>query len=97
MTAHATKSDEGEKLPGVQPYIAFDPGWVKTGLKENNRPIKDLPTVTLDDGKKYYKVETTIEFFQNPGYTFVTICPTLGYVKYEGPVYIDDVILYGKE
>ena len=62
MTAHATKSDEGEKLPGVQPYIAFDPGWVKTGLKENNRPIKDLPTVTLDDGKKYYKVETTIEF-----------------------------------
>ena len=97
MTPHATKSDEADKLPGFQPYIAFDPGWVKTGLKENNRYLKDTPVVTLEDGKEYYKLETSLEFFQNPGYTFVTICPTLGYVKYDGAIYIDDVILYKKD
>lgn len=94
---HATKSSESDRLPGVQPYIAFDPGWVKTGLKENNARIVDVPVVTLEDGKEYYKVSTSLEFFQNPSYTFVTICPTLGYIKYEGPIYIDDVILYKKD
>lgn len=94
---HATKSDAGDKLPGVQPYIAFDPGWVKTGLKENNAFLKDVPVVKLDDGNEYYKVSVSLEFFQNPSYTFVTICPTLGFVKYNGAVYIDDVILYKKD
>lgn len=94
---HATKKSEGEKLPGVQPYVAFDPGWVKTGLKENNAFLNDLPVVTLDDGKSYYKVSVSLEFQQNPTYTFVTICPTMGYVKYNGPIYIDDIILYKKD
>lgn len=97
MIPSATKSDATDKLPGVQPYVAFDPGWVKTGLKEHNAYLKDVPVVTLDDGKEYYKVTTSLEFFQNPGYTFVTICPTLGYIKYDGPIYIDDVILYKKD
>lgn len=97
MIPNATKGNPEEKLPGVQPYVAFDPGWVKTGLKENNMFLKDVPVVTLDDGKEYYKVTTSLEFFQNPSYTFVTICPTLGYVKYDGPIYIDDVILYRKD
>lgn len=97
MIPNATKSDATDKLPGVQPYVAFDPGWVKTGLKENNAYLTDVPVVTLDDGKEYYKVTTELEFFQNPSYTFVTICPTLGYVKYDGSIYIDDVILYRKD
>ncbi|MGN0729247.1 cellulase family glycosylhydrolase [Treponema sp.] len=95
--AHASKKNEEEKLPGVQPYVAFDPGWVKTGLKENNCLLENLPVVTLDDGKQYYKVSVSLEFFQNPAYTFVTVCPTLGYVKYSGPVYIDDIVLYKKD
>lgn len=94
---HAAKKNEGEKLPGVQPYVAFDPGWIKTGLKENNAFLKDIPVVALDDGKSYYKVSVSLEFQQNPTYTFVTVCPTLGYVKYDGQVYIDDVIFYRKD
>ena len=65
---------------------------VKRGLCE-----KDLPVVTLDDGKSYYKISVSLEFQQNPIYTFVTICPAMGYVKYNGPIYIDDIILYKKD
>lgn len=97
MIPHATKASAEDKLPGAQPYIAFDPGWVKTGLKEHNAYLKDLPVVTLDDGREYCKITNSIEFFNNPSYIFVTICPTLGYVKYDGAIYIDDVILYKKD
>lgn len=43
MIPHDTKSSEADRLPGVQPYIAFDPGWVKTGLKESNMYLSDVP------------------------------------------------------
>ena len=63
----------------------------------SNKLLKDLETVKLDDGKEYYKQVVTLEFFQNPAFTGVTLCPTLGFVKYSGSVYIDDLIIYKKD
>ncbi len=93
----ATKSKPELNLPGIQSYIAFEPGWVKTGLAMNNKLLKDLEVVKLDDGKEYYKQTTALEFFQNPAYIGICICPTLGFVQYSGSVYIDDLIVYKKD
>lgn len=91
------KSKPEIKLPGLQNYIAFDPGWIKTGQGSQNCALEDLEIVTLDDGKEYYKQTCLFEFFTNPDYKLVTICPTMGYVAYTGPVYIDDVKIYKKD
>jgi mannan endo-1,4-beta-mannosidase len=94
---NATKSRPEDNLPGAQHYLAFEPGWVKTGIKANNVLLKDLEVVTLEDGKEYYKQTVVNEFFQNPAFIGVCVCPTLGYVQYSGPVYIDDLTIYRKE
>ncbi len=91
------KTKPEDKLPGAQHYVAFDPGWVKTGLGTQNCELANLETVILDDGKSYYRQTCTFEFFNNPQYTLATVCPTLGYVSYDGPVYIDDINLYKKD
>lgn len=96
-TPSVTKSNPENSLPGFQPYVAFDPGWVKTGLHENNRYLKDTEVVKLPDGNEYYRQTVELEFFRNPQFTGVTICPTLGYVAYTGPVYIDDIVLFKKD
>lgn len=90
----ATKAKPENSLPGFQPYVAFEPGWIKTGLHESNLFLKDARTVTLDDGKEYYMQTVELEYFQNPQFAGVTLCPTLGYVAYMGPVYIDDLVLF---
>jgi mannan endo-1,4-beta-mannosidase len=92
-----TKSSPENKLPGAQHYLAFEPGWVKTGLKANNRLLKDLEVVVLDDGKEYYKQTVVNEFFQNSAFAGVVVCPTLGYVQYSGSVYLDDLTVYRKD
>lgn len=91
------KSKPEDKLPGLQNYIAFDPGWIKTGQGTQNCELENLEVVTLDDGKEYYKQTCLFEFFTNPDYTLVTICPTMGYVAYTGPIYIDTVNIYKKD
>lgn len=93
----STKSKPENSLPGTQPYAAFDPGWVKTGLHESNQYLRDLEILKLDDGKEYYRQIVEIEYFNNPQFTGVTLCPTLGFVAYPGTVYIDDLILYKKD
>ena len=93
----ATKSNPENSLPGFQPYVAFDPGWVKTGLHESNLFLADAQVVRLDDGKEYYAQTVELEYFQNPQFTGVTLCPTLGFVSYDGPVYIDDLVLFKKD
>lgn len=93
----ATKSKPENSLPGFQPYVAFDPGWVKTGLHESNLFLAEAETVKLDDGKEYYRQTVELEYFQNPQFTGVTLCPTLGFVAYDGPVYIDDLVLFKKD
>lgn len=92
-----TKQKPEDKLPGMQNYVAFEPGWVKTALGANSKFLKDLEVVTLDDGKEYYKQVAAVEFFQNPSYIGVCICPTLGYVAYSGPFYVDDIVIYKKD
>lgn len=95
--ASQDKGNEAQKLPGTQHYLAFDPGWVKTGIGENNSFLKDLDTVVLEDGKEYYKEVIEVEFFENTSYTLATICPTMGYVKYSGSMYMDDIVLFAKD
>ena len=56
-----------------------------------------LKPIELEDGKEYYKQTCLFEFFTNPDYTLVTICPTMGYVAYTGPIYIDTVNIYKKD
>lgn len=95
--ASETKSKPEDKLPGFQHYVAFEPGWVKTGIRENNLSLADAEVVKLDDGNEYYKQTLEIEYFQNPSYIGVCICPTFGYVSYKGPVYIDNVVFFKKD
>jgi hypothetical protein len=91
------KKNEASCLPGTQHYLAFDPGWVKTGIGEHTTFLKDIETVMLDDGNEYYAQTIAIEFFGNPSYTLVTICPTMGLVKYSGSLYLDDIVVYAKD
>jgi hypothetical protein len=93
----STKKDEASKLPGTQHYLAFDPGWIKTGIGESNTFIKDLPIVTLDDGNEYYKEKIEVAFFGSTSYTELTICPTMGYVQYSGSMFIDDISFFKKD
>jgi mannan endo-1,4-beta-mannosidase len=91
------KTKPEDKLPGMQNYFAFDPGWVKTGIGTQNCELSNLEVVTLEDGKAYYKQICSFEFFNNPDYTLITICPTMGYVAYDGPIYLDEINLYKKD
>jgi mannan endo-1,4-beta-mannosidase len=96
LASIGTGKDESQKLPGVEPYIAFDPGWEKRAIGENNAFLSSLEIVKLDDGAEYYKQVVKVEMLPNEGRTGLAICPTLGWVKYSGPVYIDDLRVYEK-
>jgi len=79
-----------------KPYAVANPGWTKLGLEMNNQLSSNLESVEVN-GETYLKHHVSIEvtgIFDAPE-LFIGVVGS--YVGYDGPVYIDDIVLIGEE
>ena len=81
---------EGEG--GLRNYLALDPGWIKIGQDENDMLIADMEQVEID-GVVYRKLHMANEILRPFNADAFYICIVGNKIKYEGPIYIDNVSL----
>jgi len=81
---------------GTRNYLALDPGWIKIGQDENDTLVADMERVEID-GEMYIKQHMTNKILRPFNADSFYICIVGNMIKYEGPIYIDNVQLIKKE
>ncbi|PLV59946.1 cellulase family glycosylhydrolase [Thermotoga sp. KOL6] len=85
-----------EDLSGrLRPYAVLNPGWVKIGLDKNIMNYKG-GKIVLFNGQRFRKFHVKIEFNRVSGVKELHIGVVGDHLKYEGPIYIDNIRLYKK-
>ncbi|HEY8389385.1 MAG TPA: cellulase family glycosylhydrolase [Clostridia bacterium] len=90
------EAESFESAPGFRHYAALDPGWTKIGLNENNVKYTDLEKITID-GETYLKQTVEIRYAAAASHTSLILGVVFNYVRYDGALYIDNLILQARE
>lgn len=89
------KKDLASGIGEFKPYAVANPGWVKLGVDLNNQPLETLEIVDMNN-ETYYKQHVSIPvsgIFDAPE---LYIGVVGGEISYNGPIYVDDIILVGE-